>query len=111
MVDTVFHRAHRLLASWEGTTPFQEMLGVVLRKAEEHFSSHPQWPVLYLPEAIGSALFLPGEEIERLALANLLFFCYADVTDDAEDGDLTIDWQKWGWPQAVNTGNSLLFGC
>lgn len=85
------------------------MLGVVLRKAEDHCRVQPKWPVLYLPEKIGNAFHLSTEVIERLALTNLFFFCYADITDDAEDGDLREPWQAWGWPQAVNVGNALLF--
>lgn len=87
------------------------MLGVVLQKAQEHYRDHPRWPILYLPEAIGQDAYLEQAEIERLALINLLFFCYADITDDAEDQDLSESWSAWGWPQAVNAGNCFLFGC
>lgn len=82
-----------------------------MQKAERHFHSHPQWPVLYLPDLIGRSFQLPRVQIERLSLVNLFLFCFADITDDAEDGDTEEFWQSWGWQQAVNTGNCLLFSC
>lgn len=54
---------------------------------------------------------MPERQIQQLMQLNLLFFCYADVTDDAEDGNLQGPLLKNGWPQAVNVGNAFLFGC
>lgn len=105
-MQNVFNRARALFS----TTALGALIEVVLDKAEQHFNQQPQWPVLYFPQFIGSSLGLSSEQQEALGLINLLLFCYADITDDAEDHDLPAGW-IWGWEQAVNIGNTLLFAC
>lgn len=105
-MQNIFNHARALFS----TTALGPLVEVVLDKAQQHFNHQPQWPILYFPQFIGTSLGISSEQQETLGLINLLLFCYADITDDAEDHDLPSGW-TWGWEQAVNIGNALLFAC
>jgi hypothetical protein len=88
--------------------PF-EMRGLLtypLSKAEAQLERDSRWPVLHLPLRLGAEFGLSPEVVEGLACACLLLYGFADLTDDAQDGDLQGD---WGWERAVNAGFALSF--
>jgi geranylgeranyl diphosphate synthase type I len=83
-----------------------ELLAYPVRKARAQADRNPEWPVLRLPLLLSQALGCDPSIARGLALASLLLYGFADLTDDAQDGDLQGD---WGWQRAVNAGNALLF--
>lgn len=88
----------------------QELQRTVLSKGQRAIAKDGHWPIVDFPLAIHRAL--RGSFDVGLAVlgACLLFYGFADITDDAQDHDLSEEaWGHWGWPQAVNTGSSLLF--
>ncbi len=82
------------------------MLTYPLRKADAQLARDSRWPVLHLPLSLGAEFGLDPEVAEGLACACLLLYGFADLTDDAQDGDLQGD---WGWERAVNAGFALSF--
>lgn len=82
----------------------------VLSKGLRALEKDGHWPIVDFPLAIYQRL--DGDQNGGVAIggACALFYAFADVTDDAEDHDLDSEtWASWGWEQAINTGNSLLF--
>jgi geranylgeranyl pyrophosphate synthase len=89
----------------------RSLLDVTLAKLDQLLAHHPEWPFLSLPEAIGQALGVPPDQRCRVLAGGMLLYLAADVTDDAQDGDLPeVPWGNPPWPRAVNLGNALLFG-
>jgi len=94
------------------TGTLQVLQRAVLLKAIGSFEREGHWPIIDFPLSLHRALGGHEATGEAVAGACALFYAYADVTDDAEDHDLSADpWHQWGWEQAVNTGNALLFAC
>lgn len=90
----------------------QDLQRAVLLKARASYEREGHWPIIDFPLALHRVL--GGDDTSGAAIAGAcaLFYAYADVTDDAEDHDLPDDpWGTWGWEQAVNTGNALMFAC
>lgn len=103
---SAYLEAHSLVGT------LQDLQRAVLLKARASFEREGHWPIIDFPLALHRALGGDDPVGETLAGACALFYAYADVTDDAEDHDLPPDpWGVWGWEQAVNTGNALLFAC
>lgn len=84
----------------------RSLLDYPLRKARAHAARDPEWPVLRLPLLMSREFGLEAPVAKGLAVASLLLYGFADLTDDAQDGDLQGD---WGWERAVNAGNTLAF--
>lgn len=83
---------------------------MVLEKAATIVRTHPDWPLLAIPDKFAGAYDLSTEVREQLSSGSLLFFAAADVIDDAQDGDL--DSATWGdppWLRGCNVGTCLLF--
>jgi geranylgeranyl pyrophosphate synthase len=91
--------------------PLYEQASAVLAKAMRTYAHTPQWPVAELPRRTLAMLGGPAALGDGLAAAAVLFYAAADVIDDAQDGELGSNpaWLGWGWQEAVNTGNLLLF--
>ncbi|HEY9898551.1 MAG TPA: polyprenyl synthetase family protein [Pantanalinema sp.] len=90
----------------------QALQRAVLDKALASHRSAGHFPVSDMPGALLSAFSASPSDQLGLGGACVLFYAFADVTDDAQDKDLQPDpWLRWGWEQAVNTGFSLLFLC
>jgi geranylgeranyl pyrophosphate synthase len=84
----------------------RDLLGYPLRKARAQLSKDARWPVLHLPLTLAAEFALPPDVAEDLTCACLLLYGFADLADDAQDGDLQGD---WGWERAVNAGFALSF--
>lgn len=100
------------LASQPCPGTLQSLQRAVLSKGVRSLEAEGHWPIMDFPLAIYRNL--GGESEGGLALggACALFYAFADITDDAQDHDLSPEpWEAWGWEQAVNTGSSLLFSC
>ncbi|MDB5097509.1 MAG: hypothetical protein JWM80_1930 [Cyanobacteria bacterium RYN_339] len=91
--------------------PLHSQASAVVLKALHTAERFPGWPVVRLPyeamRACGAGDALAG----NVAAAAVLFYCAADITDDAQDGELAANpaWQGWDWRQAVNAGNAFVF--
>ncbi|MNX70607.1 All-trans-nonaprenyl-diphosphate synthase (geranyl-diphosphate specific) [compost metagenome] len=103
---TVIRRAEAVIDGLGAPFSMRELLGYPLRKAEAQLAKNASWPVLSLPMTVGAAYGLEEATRVELGTASLLLYGFADVTDDAQDGDLRGD---WGWQRAVNAGNALAF--
>lgn len=82
----------------------------VVAKAEAAAEKYPNWPLVTIPSGLCAVFGVPAERTEALLAGAVLFYCAADVTDDAQDGDL--HGRAWGeppWHKGVNVGNALAF--
>src|SRR4051812_28480456 len=104
-------RLTRTLAQASLPEPLHSQASAVVLKALRTADRFPGWPVVRLPyealRACGAGDKLAG----NVAAAAVLFYCAADVTDDAQDGELEANpaWQGWDWRHAVNAGNAFVF--
>lgn len=83
-----------------------DLLHSPLRKASAHLARNPHWPVIELPLLLSREFGLEPRITVDLGIACLLLYGFADITDDAQDGDLP---PEWDWQRAVNAGNLLSF--
>lgn len=83
-----------------------KLLRYPLNKAAAHLQSNRHWPVVELPLRLGAEFALSPRISTDLAIASLLLYGFADITDDAQDGDLP---EEISWQRAVNAGNLLSF--
>lgn len=104
--DLVVSRTEAVIDGLGAPLEMRELLGYPLAKARHQLQRDPQWPVLHLPLRLGLAFGLSPDVAADLACACLLLYGFADLTDDAQDGDLRGD---WGWERAVNAGFTLSF--
>lgn len=82
----------------------------VLSKGKDSLERNGHWPIVDFPLALHEELGGSIPDGLVLGSACALFYAFADITDDAQDHELSPDpWKDWGWEQAVNTGTSLLF--
>lgn len=108
----VFEALFNYLSRAQSAGTLQLLQRAVLLKAFRSLEREGHWPILDFPLALHRSLGGQVEVGQVVAGACALFYAYADVTDDAEDHDLAEEpWAEWGWEQAVNTGNALLFTC
>lgn len=104
--DTVVTRSAALIAGAAAPAAMRDLLAYPLRKAQAQLARDARWPVLHLPLTLGREFALAPDVAEDLASACLFLYGFADLTDDAQDGDLQGD---WGWERAVNAGFTLSF--
>ncbi|MNY06646.1 (2E,6E)-farnesyl diphosphate synthase [compost metagenome] len=104
--DTVLAGTEALIEGLRAPDSMQEILEYPLHKARAHVFRDPEWPVIQLPLLLSRNFDVSPDIAVGLAMASLLLYGFADITDDAQDGDLRGD---WGWERAVNAGNALAF--
>lgn len=102
----ILEHAEALISGLGASASMQSLLTYPIRKAEAQLALNDRWPVLFLPLTLGRAYGLREEITTGLGLASLLLYGFADLTDDAQDGDLP---ETWSWQRAVNAGNALAF--
>ena len=102
----VLQSAEATIAGLGAPLSMRALLEYPLRKADQQLKRNPTWPVLHLPGVLTKAYGLSESVATDLGVACLLLYGFADLTDDAQDGDLQGD---WGWERAVNAGNALAF--
>lgn len=107
-ISLVLDRAEAHLAR-VATGPALLALRQALAPEGELARRHPAWPVVRLPLTVHTALGGEPDAGTELAAACALFFASADVTDDAQDGDLAPGAFGDSWQQAVNAGHALIF--
>ena len=105
-VESILVKAEALIEGLRAPDSISDLLAYPVRKARAHVDRNPEWPVLRLPLLTSQAFGCEPSVAQGLALASLLLYGFADLTDDAQDGDLQGD---WSWQRAVNAGNALLF--
>lgn len=105
-VNYVLERAGALIQGLGSPASMTELLRYPLNKAAAHLQSNRHWPVIELPLLLGTEFALSPRVSTDLAIANLLLYGFADITDDAQDGDLP---EQISWQRAVNAGNLLSF--
>ncbi len=98
--------------SYLGGVPagLRTLVDIVVAKAETAAAMYPNWPLVAIPRALCDAFEVPADRAEAVGAGAVLFYGAADVTDDAQDGDLQPD--TWGdppWLRGVNVGNALAF--
>ena len=103
---SVVSRAEAVIDGLGAPLEMRGLLTYPLSKAEAQLARDSRWPVLHLPLSLGAEFGLSPDTAEGLACACLLLYGFADLTDDAQDGDLQGD---WGWERAVNAGFALSF--
>lgn len=107
-MSNIFHKVHMYVDSLP--PGMRDLAGAVVGKAEAAAEKYPDWPLLALPGGLCAAFGVPAERAEALLAGAVLFYGAADVTDDAQDGDLQADpWGEPPWHKGVNLGNALAF--
>lgn len=106
--ETVFEKIHQYLSAIP--PGLRHLADEVVAKARAAVERYPDWPLVALPGGLCAAFGVAPERTEALLAGAILFYGAADVTDDAQDGDLPVGtWGEPPWHRGVNLGNALAF--